>query len=766
MEFKGKIESASLIVQPHPPIGIRLSYPWATNPLSGIWTDSTATATVVTNGTTTRVAGGAFNQNNSLSLSELIGVGHYTMTLRTIVNAKSASSFGLAMGIRSVTSGVPTVFAHYRLADTEGYISFTNGLGLPDGTSVNNDGDLNFIWDIGDVLELSLERRGRDINIRMINTTNSSVSELTYNLASGGVGNPFIYFYGGDWSLTGSFVITYEDPLRPELAAIGDSITWGSGAESVASTWFSVASQDVAGGAVRMAAPVEQSIDGVRRLDDIIDWVKPKNLLIAYGVNDLLQSVTTGNFDTRIRQIVTDCQAAGINPILLTLFPQDIDAAAYNAVLFDIASDTGCSIFDIYTLMKDPSGFDADVAYRGDSVHPNRIAHIFWGQTVGQYLSPILTQRAPVVFGALPNSYNSIIKYLGLNKGNKLVSAYGGSDTGYIFNRKAINIIEDAQDASIFINGRATFTGDGTAGEEDFIIVGNSGTLANPNFKVQAGVTNATSLVAGTFLSGNFNVTASQPGVTGGNFQWSGNAANLLFTPYVIMVNNADGNGIAQGVTIDTNTTPASAGYIHQRWRTNGSTVATIFRDGNAAFNSSITSGVAGSSLGSLLLSGNTSGTITIRPATVAGTWTLTLPTDDGTSANQPLITDGSGVTSWGPIISSGTWTPTLVEINNLNSQTPFEGQYTRIGSEVTGSFKLTLAATTETLQTELSFTLPVASNFTESGQLGGTGGILAQSNGVTLYADVTNNIGIINFVTPIDTSTMTMHVHFTYQIL
>lgn len=47
-----------------------------------------------------------------------------------------------------------------------------------------------------------------------------------------------------------------------------------------------------------------------------------------------------------------------------------------------------------------------------------------------------------------------------------------------------------------------------------------------------------------------------------------------------------------------------------------------------------------------LSLVGTTSGAVTIQPAAVAGTWALTLPTNDG-DAGQFLQTDGDGVTSW-----------------------------------------------------------------------------------------------------------------------
>lgn len=47
-----------------------------------------------------------------------------------------------------------------------------------------------------------------------------------------------------------------------------------------------------------------------------------------------------------------------------------------------------------------------------------------------------------------------------------------------------------------------------------------------------------------------------------------------------------------------------------------------------------------------LILRGSTSGAVTIGAAAVAGTWTLTLPANDGDSG-QVLQTNGSGVTSW-----------------------------------------------------------------------------------------------------------------------
>jgi hypothetical protein len=56
--------------------------------------------------------------------------------------------------------------------------------------------------------------------------------------------------------------------------------------------------------------------------------------------------------------------------------------------------------------------------------------------------------------------------------------------------------------------------------------------------------------------------------------------------------------------------------------------------------------GTAGTSLGTMRLTGNTAGYVQLQPSATAGDWTLTLPSNDGDNG-QVLTTDGSGVTSW-----------------------------------------------------------------------------------------------------------------------
>ena len=80
--------------------------------------------------------------------------------------------------------------------------------------------------------------------------------------------------------------------------------------------------------------------------------------------------------------------------------------------------------------------------------------------------------------------------------------------------------------------------------------------------------------------------------------------------------------------------------------------------------------GSAGANSGVMSFAGSTSGKVTVQAAAAAGTYTLTLPVNDGDSG-QFLQTNGSGVTSWATA-SGGSGSPggstTQIQYNNAGS--------------------------------------------------------------------------------------------------
>lgn len=142
----------------------------------------------------------------------------------------------------------------------------------------------------------------------------------------------------------------------------------------------------------------------------------------------------------------------------------------------------------------------------------------------------------------------------------------------------------------------------------------------------------------------------------------------------------------------------------------------------------------------------------------------FTLPSADG-SANAALVTDGSGVLSFGSVITSGTYTPTLTNVTNVTASTAYACQYMRVGNVVTVSGKVDID-NTATSATELGMSLPIASNFANEQELGGTAASeVASTTVVRILGDATNNRASFKF-TAGTTSNDSYSFTFTYQII
>lgn len=211
-------------------------------------------------------------------------------------------------------------------------------------------------------------------------------------------------------------------------------------------------------------------------------------------------------------------------------------------------------------------------------------------------------------------------------------------------------------------NGQALVT-DGN-GVTSWAAVGGSGTVSNGNTNELAFYSST-----GIVVSGNTNVRASAGAMTlgvagsaAGSLALSGAtsgtvtlATNAIAGSWTLTLPATDGaNGQALVTDGSGNTTWAAVGGSGTVNLGNADEIAFYSATGTAvsgnanvrASSGTLTLGDAGATAGGLVLSGVTSGTVTINTAAAAGTWTLTLPNNDG-SNGQVLSTDGSGVTSW-----------------------------------------------------------------------------------------------------------------------
>lgn len=116
--------------------------------------------------------------------------------------------------------------------------------------------------------------------------------------------------------------------------------------------------------------------------------------------------------------------------------------------------------------------------------------------------------------------------------------------------------------------------------------------------------------------------------------------------------------------------------------------------------------------------------------------------------------------------VAFGSWTPTISGTVNLDSTGAFSGHYIRLGSIVVGTVNFdadATAAANTTTTAELS--LPVASNFTGSGDCGGAGTIATSPHGaVEIGASAVNDTMYVTWKSSVTTS-QRVRIIFCYLI-
>jgi hypothetical protein len=151
----------------------------------------------------------------------------------------------------------------------------------------------------------------------------------------------------------------------------------------------------------------------------------------------------------------------------------------------------------------------------------------------------------------------------------------------------------------------------------------------------------------------------------------------------------------------------------------------------------------------------------------------LASPTFTGTPA-APTASNGTNTTQIATTafvqnavstFSSGTYTPTVTTVTNVSgSPTVSVCQYQRVGNVVTVSGRIQITATAGSTNTELQLTLPIASDFADSGEAGGTASGWDTSTSCAIFADTSSDIVTLKFVAP-NTSAQYYSFHFTYKV-
>lgn len=117
-------------------------------------------------------------------------------------------------------------------------------------------------------------------------------------------------------------------------------------------------------------------------------------------------------------------------------------------------------------------------------------------------------------------------------------------------------------------------------------------------------------------------------------------------------------------------------------------------------------------------------------------------------------------------VVASGTYTPTITNGGNVAASTGNVCQYVRVQNMVTVSGSVDIDPTTASTSTDFEMSLPIASNFTNQTQLGGTGADTSGSTPYRFFGSAANDRAVVNCGTIVGTPNRTVSFVFMYRVL
>jgi acyl-CoA thioesterase-1 len=148
------------------------------------------------------------------------------------------------------------------------------------------------------------------------------------------------------------------------VLAFGDSLTFGTGAPR-SETYPAVRERRIGRKVVNAGVPGETSGQGLERLPEVLDEVKPGLLILCHGGNDFLQRLDDTRAAANVREMIKLARAKGI-PVILLATPKPGLPPAIPTFYGEIATELGVPFEEgvIRTVL-----FDASL--KSDMVHPN-----------------------------------------------------------------------------------------------------------------------------------------------------------------------------------------------------------------------------------------------------------------------------------------------------------------------------------------------------------------------------------------------------------
>ena len=148
------------------------------------------------------------------------------------------------------------------------------------------------------------------------------------------------------------------------VLAFGDSLTFGTGA-GTGESYPAVLGRSTGLKVVNAGVPGETSAEGLERLPDVLDEVKPQLLILCHGGNDFLRKMDDGGVASNVRAMIRLAKEKSI-PVVLLATPKFGIPPSVPALYAEVAAGEGIAFEE--AAMKDVL-FNSSL--KSDLVHPN-----------------------------------------------------------------------------------------------------------------------------------------------------------------------------------------------------------------------------------------------------------------------------------------------------------------------------------------------------------------------------------------------------------
>jgi lysophospholipase L1-like esterase len=250
-------------------------------------------------------------------------------------SALNGTSYGLGIGIQSTNTYDPysttirwswdnagpgaqgSLYLYYK-GTTGGQIQ-SKGSYLPTAST--------YYW-------IEIERNNKDFTFRLYSDALVPLFQetLSFNTTANYVqahntGQFTIHQFGGSANEVTNWEVSSSAEVGADYVVIGDSNTQGLFAATNANRWAERAMLQGGKTYVMAAGIADRTADVVNRLPEIIA-LKPKNVLLSIGRNDIAAGVSTGTWQANIDTIITTLEAAGITVKLCGVIASNFNVSA------------------------------------------------------------------------------------------------------------------------------------------------------------------------------------------------------------------------------------------------------------------------------------------------------------------------------------------------------------------------------------------------------------------------------------------------------